>query len=306
MEEDEGADVVKSALKSAFVRLDKDMSSEALPLSGALNMEALEVALSGACGCVVHVNDLDVHVANMGDTRAVIGQLEGDKWVAKALTTDHNTSNPDEVERVQKEHPSDEKFVIRNNRLLSQLIPLRAFGDMRYKWNLKDLKTIVSILDTPYARNIIPPNYYTPPYLSCKPQVTYHRLTQKDKFLVMATDGLWEQIENDKVVRLVADYLEGKNTQDNYRVSRTSGLKLGSINKQLTKRKSGLDKKSEDSDVATHLIRHALGQEHHKVSEMLTLPNEVVRYYRDDITVTVVLFDSDYVAKKSVEDEYNY
>ena len=32
-----------------------------------------------------------------------------------------------------------------------------------------------------------------------------------------------------------------------------------------------------------------------QVSEMLTLPPDLVRYYRDDITITVVFFDTDYI-----------
>ena len=143
-------------LRSAFLRLDNDLSTEALPVGGAIYMEALEVALSGACGCVTHINGLDIHVANVGDVRTVIGQFDGNKWTAKALTTDHSTSTESEVKRLKKLHPSEDRTVIKNNRLLGQLIPLRAFGDMRYKWSMNDLKAVVNILDTPYARNIIP------------------------------------------------------------------------------------------------------------------------------------------------------
>ena len=60
-------------------------------------------------------------------------------------------------------------------------------------------------------------------------------------------------------------------------------------------RKSGLSYKTEDNNVATHLIRHALGGEHRKVSEMLTLPKDIVRYYRDDITIIVIFFDEEYL-----------
>ncbi len=177
-EESEGESAshpVAQGLRNAFMRLDNDISTEALPMGGALYMEALEVALSGACGCVTHIEDLDLHVANVGDARAVIGQTdEMGNWTALALTNDHSTNNEAECARVKREHPSEDRTVIKNNRLLGQLIPLRAFGDMRYKWTMNDLKTVVSILDTPYARNIIPPNYYTPPYLTCDPEVSFH------------------------------------------------------------------------------------------------------------------------------------
>ena len=297
--EDSESSPVARGLKNAFLRLDNDISTEALPVGGAIYMEALEVALSGACGCVAHIDDRDIHLANVGDARAVIGQFDGENWTAKALTTDHSTATESEVEKVKRHHP-DETSVIRNNRLLGQLIPLRAFGDMRYKWSMNDLKTVLSILDTPYARNIIPPNYYSPPYLTlCNPEITHHRLTTKDKFLVMASDGLWEQLTDERVVKIVSAFLEGKETADRYRITRPTTLR--NLNEQLQRRKIGLANKTEDTSAATHLIRHALGKEHHKVSEMLTLPQDLVRYYRDDITITVVFFDSEYVAKQESE-----
>lgn len=63
---------------------------------------------------------------------------------------------------------------------------------------------------------------------------------------------------------------------------------------------SNISKRAEDNNCATHLIRNAIGQtevgiSHSKLSAMLTLPDNFVRYYRDDITVTVVYFDEAYL-----------
>lgn len=43
-----------------------------------------------------------------------------------------------------------------------------------------------------FGEQMIPPNYHTPPYLTARPDVTYHRLTPRDKFLIIASDGLWD------------------------------------------------------------------------------------------------------------------
>lgn len=40
----------------------------------------------------------------------------------------------------------------------------------------------------------VPEFYKSPPYLTCKPQVVHHRLTPKDKFLVIGSDGLWDMM----------------------------------------------------------------------------------------------------------------
>lgn len=64
----------------------------------------------------------------------------------------------------------------------------------------------------------------------------------------------------------------------------------------------GLSKKPLDKNGATHLIRNALGGteygvEHSKLSHMLSLPQDVVRLFRDDITITVIYFDQEFLMK---------
>lgn len=64
--------------------------------------------------------------------------------------------------------------------------------------------------------------------------------------------------------------------------------------------RAGLMKKPLDKNAATHLIRHALGGtdygiEHSKLSHMLSLPPDVVRLFRDDMTVTVIYFNQDFI-----------
>jgi len=66
--------------------------------------------------------------------------------------------------------------------------------------------------------------------------------------------------------------------------------------------RAGLTRKPVDQNAATHLIRHALGAtdygiEHSKISYYLTLPKDVVRLYRDDITITVIYFNSEHIAQ---------
>lgn len=49
------------------------------------------------------------------------------------MVEEHNTDNLNELNRIISEHPSNEKdTVIKYERLLGQLAPLRAFGDLRY------------------------------------------------------------------------------------------------------------------------------------------------------------------------------
>ena len=219
----------------------------------------------------------------LGDCRAVLGSLKQDgTWLATPLSIDQTAANPDEVKRLQSEHPGEETFVIKNGRLLGQLQPLRSFGDIQYKW---DKVTHSHVLTQVYGGPIVPPSMYkTPPYLTAKPVVTHHHLQPHDKFLILATDGLWDMLSNEQAVGLVADFLKQQ--------SKDKGKKAVG---------DAADSQSEllEHNAATHLIRHALGgNDHSFVAQMLLVPDQYRRMWRDDITVTVLFFNSDSVLSK--------
>lgn len=212
-----------------------------------------------------------------------MGSLKQDgSWLATPLSIDQTAANPDEVKRLQSEHPGEETFVIKNGRLLGQLQPLRSFGDIQYKW---DKVTHSHVLTQVYGGPIVPPSMYkTPPYLTAKPVVTHHHLQPHDKFLILATDGLWDLLSNEQAVGLVADFLKQQ--------SKDKGKKAVG---------DAADSQSEllEHNAATHLIRHALGgNDHSFVAQMLLVPDQYRRMWRDDITVTVLFFNSDSILCK--------
>ncbi|NXS14567.1 PDP2 phosphatase, partial [Neodrepanis coruscans] len=294
----------EEAMVSAFKRLDSDISLEVqAPQENELMRNiALQVAFSGATACVAHVDGVHLHVANTGDCRAVLGVREEDgTWSTLPLTRDHNACDESEIRRLKREHPSsEEKTLFVNDRLLGILMPSRAFGDVQLKWSKELQHSILENSCDTEALNIyqyVPPNYHTPPYLTAEPEVTYHKLRSKDKFLVIASDGLWEMLSNEKVVKLVAGHLSELHVQKP-QLTFKKPINLGYMHNLLLERKSrGLA--SLDQNTATHLIRHAIGSNEYgevdqeKLTAMLTLPEDLARMYRDDITVTVVYFDSE-------------
>lgn len=175
-------------LENAFLSLDQDLSDEATT-SGI--SQTLNIALSGAVAVVAHIDKNHLHVANSGDAQAVLGSInENGVWSAKKLTEEHNAENMAEVRRILADHPLSERdTVIHGDRLLSQLAPLRAFGDVRYKWTREKLQKFIV---PHFGASVIPPNYHTPPYLDVRPSIQHHQLTPKDKFLILASDGLWD------------------------------------------------------------------------------------------------------------------
>ena len=80
------------------------------------------------------------------------------------------------------------------------LAPLRAFGDFKFKWPADLIESVLgSVLKRaapPGTKQppAVPPNYHTPPYLTAMPEVMSHKLSPRDKFLVIGSDGLWDMM----------------------------------------------------------------------------------------------------------------
>lgn len=290
---------VEDILINSFLSLDNDMSNEAIAKPGAqVNMKTVTVAMSGCVAAAAYIEGPHLSVASTGDCTAVVGSLsDTDTWLAKKLTLEHNSDNQKEVKRILAEHPENEHHhIIKGDRLLSILAPLRAFGDFKFKW---DRTTIEDTLGAILGEHACPPNYKTPPYLTAKPEVSYHRLSPRDKFLVIGSDGLWDMMTPMQVVRLVGEHMSGKSTLSPLQLSHNN-VQLKDIAALLKQRQAAMRLKPTDTNAATHLIRNALGGtaygvDHGRLSQMLSLPQDMVRMFRDDITIQVVFFDDEYL-----------
>mmetsp|Transcript_64536 Transcript_64536/g.153929 ORF Transcript_64536/g.153929 Transcript_64536/m.153929 type:complete len:420 (+) Transcript_64536:90-1349(+) len=154
-------------------------------------------SLEGACALVAHVSPTHLTVGNLGDCRAVLFQEEGGELTAVQLTQEHNASNPDERSRIQGEHPGEDdavQFVDASGSwyVKGTLQVSRAIGDLF----LKD-RTFHSALPD-HVRPFVGGELKTPPYVSIRPDVIERKLEEKDLFLVLASDGLWDELTNEQ------------------------------------------------------------------------------------------------------------
>lgn len=293
---------IADILVDAFTALDGDLAKESIDACEDPDPEfrriMTSIAASGAVAAVALVDGADLYVASTGDCSVVLGSIsENDTWIAKKLTTEHSTENPKEMKRIQDEHPTEKmRDIIRGERLLGSLAPLRAFGDFKFKWPGE-------LIDRVLGPNMQMPNYKTPPYLTVVPEITHHKLTTRDKFMVLATDGLWDMMTPMQVIRLVGEHMSGKVVLKPLVLGQTERNKtLRDIDFILKSRQAAMKVKPEDENSATHLLRCALGGtaygvDHGRLSQMLTLPQDMVRSFRDDITVVVPFFDSEFLGK---------
>ncbi len=320
-------EAIDAAIKKGFLKLDDEIVHQSVQKVMQANnkiaaAELLAPALSGSCALLSFYDSRSklLRVACTGDSRAVLGRRsESGKWTATPLSVDQTGSNPEEAARLRKQHPG-EPYVVHQGRVLGGLEPTRAFGDASYKWSRE---TSDKLKQQFFARSVRP-ILKTPPYVTAEPVITTTKVEpEKGDFVVMATDGLWEMLTNEEVVGLVGKWIESQRaaaaTPSQFdsvwtrifgaRDKTTTNLPVetpaaaaaagaGSDGGQKTPfrgvRQWGDAADGfvvQDPNVATHLVRNALGgKNQEQVSALLTLPAPFSRRYRDDLTVQVIFF----------------
>ena len=110
-----------------------------------------------------------ISCANLGDTKAIVVQ---GKSAYKVITTEHKCTNDKEIQRIKKSGG-----MVFNNRLFGQLALSRALGDYSLK---------------PYG-------------LSATPSLYRHYVGEKDMYVVIASDGVWDVVSEEEVTAVCDD-----------------------------------------------------------------------------------------------------
>ncbi|CAK3768593.1 [Pyruvate dehydrogenase [acetyl-transferring]]-phosphatase 1, mitochondrial [Lecanosticta acicola] len=284
-------------------------------------------AYAGSCALMAIFDPAKsiLRVANVGDSRAVLGRWNGSNYVAEPMSTDHTGFNQDEVARLQSEHPGEDVVDPRTGRIHGLAVS-RAFGDGRWKWVESITKKAHEKFFGPAPR----PNgvIKTPPYLTAEPEIKETRVNEGDHpdFLIMASDGLWDLMSSEDAVTCVQMWL-GKNNPIQFLQQKESAqapswgtfwksseppvapptyystLDLLGENdevyydeneKCLRWKVSPKHFVVEDDNCGVHLIKNALGGKRRDLfTGVLTVQPPYSRNVRDDITVHVIFFGID-------------
>ncbi|KAM3451433.1 hypothetical protein MY3296_005249 [Beauveria thailandica] len=310
---------IQHAIETAFEELDDSIITGYLDCARNKDMALehkipyMEVAMAGSCALLVLYNPKTktIYTACTGDSRAVLGHQTADgMWEPLALSEDQTGATESEVARLRKEHPNEE-VITNGNRVLGLAIS-RAFGDFPWKTSHEVQEEFDKrfIQGKPKAKEEIP----TPPYLIAKPVVTITKLeAEQPAFLILASDGIWDNFENYEAVELVVRWLEAQPE---------SSLEEMKMKLKMTPETAWWKKKPqaeadypagfdflerwnefdvrfqqeraviEDLDnVAVHLLRNACGANHRELLRgRLAYRPPFARDVRDDMTVQVLFF----------------
>ncbi|KAK4138925.1 protein serine/threonine phosphatase 2C, partial [Trichocladium antarcticum] len=298
-----GTEAVRRAVGRGFVALDGAIVGTAAETAreGGQALEEkvrrLMPAYAGSCALLSLYDPVEstLHVACTGDSRAVMGRRRADgTWEAVALSVDQTGANPDEVARLRREHPGEDKIVDGSEKRVLGLMVSRAFGDGRWKWPL-DLQA--DLKQRFYGPSPLAPKYpvQTPPYLTAEPVVTATRMDPATpSFLIMATDGMWDSLSNQQAVDLVARWMDADAAEKTrYRMEDADyePFDFGRFRDGVDWRFVEARTTVQDNNAAVHLMRNSLGGNHQElIAGRLAYSPPFARRVRDDITVQVVFF----------------
>eukprot|EP00919_Chromeraceae_sp_WS-2016_P074010 GHVR01175055.1.p1 GENE.GHVR01175055.1~~GHVR01175055.1.p1 ORF type:complete len:254 (-),score=55.72 GHVR01175055.1:341-1102(-) len=179
-------DDIQGAMKKAFARTGRDLDNS-----------EIDTAFSGTTCVSVMFKNKTIICANVGDSRAVMARCRSGKWYAIPLSDDHKPDRPDEMKRIIANNGRVESFRGDNGEAIGParvwlkhteapgLAMSRSFGD-----------SIASSVGVTY-----------------EPEFKSAEMTNDDKFVVIASDGLWEFLSNEDVVKIVRRHWQDRSAE---------------------------------------------------------------------------------------------
>ncbi|XP_044507510.1 probable protein phosphatase 2C 43 [Mangifera indica] len=210
---------------------------------------------TGSCCLVGVIWSGTLYVANLGGSIAVIGSLGGsNEIVAEQLTREHNANVKEVREELKSMHPDDKDIVNLKHGV----------------WRIKGIiQTSRSIGDAYLKR----PEFSAPkrfahlsirrPVLTAEPSIYTRVLQPNDKFIIFASDGLWEHLSNQEAADVVH-----KNPRNGiaWRLLKTA-LTLAAKKREMT------------------------------YKELQPIDKGIRRHFHDDISVIVIFIDHQLMGK---------
>jgi serine/threonine protein phosphatase PrpC len=181
-------EMVKVAVLEAFHKTDSDFLTKG-------NVDA------GSTANTVLIMGRRVYSCNVGDSRTIISREQ------KLLlcSNDHKPAREDEARRIR-----EAGGFIFQNRVMGELAVSRAFGDRELKKSMQEIMAPeeleqMSLRDAKSDGEEALVKDYSQPLVIARPEFLVSELTEKDDFVLLACDGLFDVFPNAEVVRFVLE-----------------------------------------------------------------------------------------------------
>ncbi|CAD8121813.1 unnamed protein product [Paramecium sonneborni] len=171
---------IETILKQSFKKTNQELLKS-----------GIDVTYSGSTTIVVIVLKNELYCANIGDSRAIIGRYD-DKLSVIELSKDHKPDCFLEQTRILSKGGRVLPYCDEDGQsigparvwIMNQDVPglamSRSFGDY--------VASQVGVI--------------------CEPEIIKYSLQQSDKFIIIASDGIWEFLQNDIVIQIVYEFYQ--------------------------------------------------------------------------------------------------
>uniref|UniRef100_A0A7S3KYU2 protein-serine/threonine phosphatase n=1 Tax=Amphora coffeiformis TaxID=265554 RepID=A0A7S3KYU2_9STRA len=278
---------VTAALAAAFTQTDRDYFQYAREI----NHPAVFFAGTCAIACHVDLSAKQLVCANLGDSRAVMGQYDGNNNKLKtiALSVDHSADNLMEQTRIRAEHPDDDDVLVDMGdhaddpdwRVKRIAAFTRSIGDLHLKE--KNTSALFNSYVPPEQRILPRPGLKSkktgitkPKYISTEPELQTVAIPERG-FVIIACDGVWDEMTSEEAVQCVAWLLDKYSNQDQYHD--IAALFIEQVLKRAVRRIAETYEEEEHLTLA-ELKARPCGKAHESHRALL----------HDDITVVIIQF----------------
>ncbi|ETP52482.1 hypothetical protein, variant 2 [Phytophthora nicotianae P10297] len=255
------SDKISEIVKSAFARSDEELKQSLLSLPEKTRMSK-GYCNAGACAVIALFINSVLYIANVGDCAAVLGKVSKETQGLQAIevSVDHSCNNPQETKlvikrshdrnaiRMSKDDQATGAGIIGVKRVAGSLAMTRAFGDFYLK--------CPELSSAPFKSKV--------PYITSEPSITTVYMNGSEKYVILASDGLWDVMTPQEAVHIVDKF---DPAQSLFFSTASAALIHAALEK----------------------IAHRDGLMMHELMSMT--PGSVRRRFHDDITCTVVYIE---------------
>jgi serine/threonine protein phosphatase PrpC len=179
---EENINLLSEIINNTYQKTNKEMNED----------ERIDSTFSGSTCVSVIFSPERIFCINVGDSRCVLGKYNKNRneWVAMNLSRDHKPSEPNEKQRILKNGGKVESYtddygnfvgperVWMKNGEGPGLAMSRSFGD--------EIAHKVGVI--------------------VNPEIFDYHFVEEDKFIVVASDGIWEFMSSEEVVDIIKNY----------------------------------------------------------------------------------------------------
>ena len=177
-------DISDESIKNAYLKIHNILQNE---------KNKIDSTLSGTTCTSIIISQNKVICANVGDSRAILARYENGIYNSVNLSRDHKPTETDEMKRILLEGGRIKQFY--DAKIKEYIGPERIW--------LKNSE----IPGLAMSRSIGDTIAHTVGVIS-EPEIIKINFIGTEKFIVIASDGIWEYIDSDECINIIKDYYE--------------------------------------------------------------------------------------------------